>query len=416
MRFLPIIIIFLALPLYTSVAQVIATMGFEQIEKRVQLSIPDSISMERYTDSLNSVNKKELLTGFVVSSFREIVPGVNIEYVVNNNERGTTKTDSFGRFYIANTQKIKSLSVSITTKEYYEFDTIFKSEDLSGGFLTLELLPKYKILLRGRVFSGNVPIEGVGVEIAFGKEKYNLNTLGCYTDDENYWNCLYLGMFKQAIVFENPGDSIYITLQQDGYHKQNITMSVGDYKGTILNYKLRYKNQLYKFPKHNMSLKAGNTFQNTWSIGIGYLYQFQLGNFNRLGLGIEGGMIMSKIETQHTTFENMSDATAQTYYASGLIGPVINISLTNPTNRKVNIYTGAVVPYLFPEGRFSVHPYLTSKYYVDLNKALFIELKYIDYTINVAEYGFNSYGNAFEQYEKRDFQKVLVSLGLLVSF
>jgi hypothetical protein len=141
-----------------------------------------------------------------------------------------------------------------------------------------------------------------------------------------------------------------------------------------------------------------------------------LGDFNRLGLGIDGAMLMSNINTSHATFSGMPEANAESLYSLGMIGPLVNIALFEPTNRFLNVHAGCIIPYLFPQERITVHPYLFGKVYMDLNKAFFLEIKYVDYTLNVADYVFNPYGNASEVFQTKEYQKILYSLGIMVSF
>ena len=223
-------------------------------------------------------------------------------------------------------------------------------------------------------------------------------------------------MFKQAITFENPDDLLLISFEKDGFQDKTISMTMADYDGTVLSLRLRYAHDLVKFPKHNIAIKFGHTFQKTWSVGINYIYQLQIGNFKRLGIGVDGAMLSNNITTQHSTFDNLSLAEAETYYPVGMVGPLINFSVTKPTNRLLNVYAGVVVPYMFPQERIAFHPYVAGKYYLDLNKAVFWEVKYIDYTINEAKYEFNPYGYAYQEELPQDYQKLLFSLGLLVSF
>ena len=66
-----------------------------------------------------------------------------------------------------------------------------------------------------------MPLEGVDVEIRHGMEKYTMQTKGCYYDKDNYWNCLYDGMFKMELTTTDPGDSIFISF----YYKINSTIT-----------------------------------------------------------------------------------------------------------------------------------------------------------------------------------------------
>jgi hypothetical protein len=409
-------ILFLITISYISVSQVVTPIGFEQDEGRRLLITSDSPTLRQYTDSLSAIYNGDLLTGYISTNLHEIRKGLSIEYVINNQYEAIAHTDYLGRFFIPSPVKPEQVEIIVNNVDYYKYDSIFVIAENKSQILPVLLKNKYKILLRGRVYAGNLPIAGVDVQIQHKLNKFSTSTLGCYTDDENYWNCLYLGMFKQALVFENPDDTITITLKKDGYRTESFMSEVSNYDRNIMPFKLRYSSNLFCFPKHNIGLKFGVTFQNAWSVGLSYIYQLRIGNFNRLGFGLDGAMLISTIPTEHSTFENLPLTEAQTNYAFGMISPLINISITEPTNRILNIYGGLALPFMFPQRKIALHPYLAGKLYLDLNKAIFCELKYINYSLNVSEYIFNPYGNADDIKNEAEYKKLLVSMGLLVSF
>lgn len=398
-----------------SFAQVVTLDGFEQDEMRKVYNLQDSASMQPYFDSLQSVHEGELLTGFLNSTLHEPLAQITLEYSIDGETNKKLTADSLGRFYIRHTQEIDELSIHIQHNEFHPFDSVY-SINGEKKILGIDLTPKYKIVLRGRVFAGNMPIEGVDVSVRHNSTETKLSTLNCYTDDENYWNCLYLGMFKQIIHFENPEDSVVIELSKEGFRNTTHALKVKEYDGTVIRYKLRYEKYLPAFPKHTVSLRFGHTFSNAWGVGIQYVRQVQLGNFNRFGIGVEGSMLTNKISTELSTFENVSSTTAIDYYTSGFAGGVVNIAVTNPLHRYVNINVGAFIGATIPTGEFNVQPYLSGKFFLDINKALVWDVRYLNYSLDQNEYTFNPYGSANESIINKEYSKMLYSLGLLVSF
>lgn len=405
----------IALFCYTSICQDITPSTFELNQMPGYYRIPDSVSMVVYTDSIKNLYTDELLTGLIISSLHEHVILDSIQYVINGHKSGTTPTDNLGRFVITHTEPISLIQIKINNTEYHSLDTTLMLGS-NSGFIQLDLEPRYKIMLRGRVITNNMPIEGVSVQISHNKYSFKLSTLSCYIDNEDYWNCLYLGMFKQAITFDNPDDSLKLSFSKPGYSNRNVTMKISDYDGDIMPIKLKYAKELYFFPQHNVSLQFGHTFAQSWSVGLQYLNQLQLGAFNRLGIGAEGSVLNQKVTTYHSTFDNLSQAKAETFYVLGMVGPVFDIAITNPQHRYLNMHAGFATPYIFPQKQFGIQPYLMGKIFLDLNKALVWEIRYIDYTIDQKDYAFNPYGNALETRINTDYTNMLYKLGLTVSF
>lgn len=415
MRNVSYVLSLLLITSHLSLSQVVTADGFEQNELKAIYHAPDSVSMKIYFDSLKQVFADELLTGYAVSILHEQVAFKNIEFSINNKPFSNTTTDSIGRFYMVSESEITQLRIKFTDPEYHVFDSTY-SIDRTKRIIAVPLSPKYKIMLRGRVFAGNIPVDGVKVKIKHKALTFNLSTLNCYTDDENYWNCLYLGMFKQAVHFEDPADSIKIEIINPGFKNKTIALVAGEYDGAVMPIKLKYENKLLRFPKHNATIKFGYTFSKTWAVGLQYMYQLQLGGFNRLGLGVEGSMLTNSVTTTHTTFDNLPEAKAETFYTIGMIGPLVNVAITDPTNRYLNLHAGVVASILVPKAEISIQPYITGKFYLDINKALIWEVRYLEYSIDQYEYTFNQYGNSSKTKVNQNYSKVLFSLGLLVSF
>ncbi|MBN1115995.1 MAG: hypothetical protein JXA77_02235 [Bacteroidales bacterium] len=410
---------------YTSVCQVVADSGFGNSETETFYQLPGIDQVNAYSDSLKAVYKKKLLTVYTFSVFNEIVPEIQLQVSVDEENILEYTTDNKGRFFIIpGDEPIKKIHFQCTDSNYHLLDTIVLLESFEPEPVYLWLQPKNKLNLRCKVYAGTMPIEDVNSKIICSGKTYNNKTLGCYTDNEQYWNCLYLGMFRQQVVFENPGDSLRIEFSKEGYQNQVIQMKCNDYDGSIISVKLKYSEQLTFTPKHNFSLKATLPVFDSWLFALGYSHLLNIGDFNRIGIGFEGGMVVSTITSELPTFPDIQNSTDSSYivetsdtsYTSGFIGPKVTIWLNNPLNRKFGMYAGISAPYFLSQKEFHLHPFIGTRIYLDLNKALFVEAKYISYKLDVLEYSFNPYGNASSNTINQSINKLLINLGLLVSF
>ncbi len=381
------------------------------------IRISDAVNCRNYHDSLSAVFSDELLTGYIYSNLHETLPNTVFSYSFENDSLIELETDKNGRFFIPLISGSKNIRFKVILPKYHPFDTLFTiPPDEKSGFPVF-ITAKNRILLRGRVYVSNMPEPETNIIITHGKEVFTTQTSGCYTDAENYWNCLYLGMFRQEIIFDDPTDTITIKFEKDGYQSMESQLQIKDYSGSVDTYKLKYARNLKKFPHNNIALGLGHTFSNTWNVELSYLYMLTLGDFDRLGIGIDANFILDKLQSEYSAIENMPDASTETFYPTFLLGPMINLSLTAPSKRYFNTYTGVATYYNFNQHNLSLQPYLASKFYVDINKALFVKINYLlNYTLSVKQYEFNNFGSAYESESKESFKRLLLNIGLLVSF
>ena len=96
--------------------------------------------------------------------------------------------------------------------------------------------------------------------------------------------------------------------------------------------------------------------------------------------------------------------------------PHVTFWLTNPERRNYAFYTGIGFPFYFQSNNWGLQTFLGGRFFLDINKALLIEVRYTNYRLQVNSYQFNSYGNALMETIDKEFKKVLVNLGLQICF
>lgn len=367
----------------------------------------------------NNLNNDRFLIVSVGSIYREIISNLKADVQVNGrNFPININKEGIFVIYPDDDQKGQLIDLTLSHSEFQSYDTSFIFTDDFGNVLQIRMLPKYAILLKGRVYAGNLPLEGVDVKVRHNSNTFNLSTLGCYTDSEDYWNCLYLGMFKQEITTDNPEDDISIWFSKQGFKEKSYSLKFKEYDGDILNVKMKYASELPYFPSNNFSLKIGfplNRF-NDWFINFGYHRLLTINNFERLGVGAEICALVTNVSVSHVTFPGLQNSVTDSSYISTLLGPTALLYITKPTNRHYSFYTGINTSIILNNGSFSFQPFVGGKHYLDLNKALILEIRYMNYAVDVTNYRFNPYGNAEPYQISKEFQNLLINFGLNVSF
>lgn len=372
----------------------------------------------KYIQTCDTNGSGYLFGGQIRSIFREKIDSVAIE--VSYADRKYiyfTNTDGLFNIPVYSDEKSILVDINVTKPSYHSFDTsIILRRKSDIPVFRIALFPKYKILLRGRIFAGNLPLEGVNVTIRHNEQIIRTKTLGCYYDSENYWNCLFNGMFKTEITAENPMDSIYLSFSKTGYKLDNLSMQFKEYDGNILHYKLRYADTLAWFPKHNLNLQLAFPvwLDNDWYVGLKYYYMFRLGNFRRLGLGIETALLISQLELEFPTFQGAEMARIDSFYYTPYLGPTVLIWLTNPVARKFSSYCGNSFNVNLNNGNLSFQPFIGSRYFLDMNKSLGIELRYVSTQLDKVNYTFNPYGNAIPSTNTIIREKIVISIGMQI--
>jgi hypothetical protein len=407
-----------------SVCQTLDENSKNTVTTESQLTFFNADQLISYQDSLKKLFQSELLTGCFITSLNEIAGKVGFICIINDSLQIQINTDSLGYFYLIPPGLLPAtIRIKVSDKNYFDFDTTLSWESTASLPILIKLIPRYKILLKGRIFVGSLPVEDANVEIIHLSDTFRTKTLSCYIDNENYRNCLYLGMFKQSIIFNNPTDSIFISIKKAGFKTNNISMRCCDYNGNIIDLKLKYDLLLPKLNRMNISFKVTPPFFDNWLVSLGYYQTLKTKN-NKFNLGLEGSMLVSNISTQFETFRditNKSDSiyqisTVDSSYLSTTIGPTIYYYFNNPLRRNFGIYAGLAVPFCFQSKKLSIQPYAGSRFLLDLNKALTVEVRYISYNLNVTRYNFNPYGNASYYIKNETFNKLILNIGLQVYF
>ncbi len=397
--------------------------GFSDTGKDSYFILPSDQQMKTFYDSLYGAHKKKLLAGYIFSVYNEVVTGKTIRYSFDDGPEHEISCDNQGRFYIIpKDENVLRLKVTCESKDFHTFDTTFAWQSVRNLPLICWLKPRYKIILRGRAIVGGLPLENVNVEITHQADTFLTQTQGCYTDDEGYWNCLYHGMFKQEIVFDNADDSVQIRLSMEGLKPINKSLTCGSYDGKVLPLKMRYADFLPELYQNQLGIRFTPPVFDNWMVSGFYEHLFNINGFDRLGAGIEGGMFL-KVLTENLPRKPGNNDTVDfeliktdTTYVTGYISPNIVFWFTNPQNRKFSLYGGISFPFIFPQKQFIVQPYLGGQFYLDLNKALFLDIKYLNYEHEIIHYTIDQNGVIEKYKQDESVSKIYFDLGIKISF
>lgn len=371
-----------------------------------------------WSDSvLSSANGIPLV---ITSDSREIVRHAGLTIKIDESLVHASINDK-GFYYIPIVKNGKSVLIDIKIKhpEFHEFDTSFVWGAEQATALQIDLRPRYLILVRGRVMAHNVPLEGATVGIQHLSDTIQTKTLGCYYDEEGYYNCLYDGMFKERIATDNPNDSIFITIRKDGFVPLRHTLVFKEYNGEIMEYKLRYADRLPEVYKNNLALKLTVPLisDDSWFAALSYIRGLNIGGFDRIGLGAEASVLIKDHTETYPTYQGHADAKTDSSYLVGFAGPTIFFWITNPLQRRYSIYAGNTFAYEFNTSFISLQPFLGCRFFLDLNKAISFDIRYLNYEIDAAKYEFNLYGQATQHIERVKFSNdILISLGFHIGF
>jgi hypothetical protein len=228
--------------------------------------------IEKYVQALKKDTGYIILGGYVTSIYHEPIDKALICIQVEGKIIDSLIT-SVGLFRTSISSEYfgKRLKLMVRNSEFHDYDTSFVWNNKITVVDYINLIPRIKILLRGRVYGGSLPLSGVNVDIWHNKEELKTVTLDCYTDNEKYWNCLFLGMFKQELVADNPLDSIYLTFEKDGMKPMRLGMTIGDYSGEILDLKMKYASKLTRCYLNDINLNFGfpyTTGLGDWFVGL----------------------------------------------------------------------------------------------------------------------------------------------------
>lgn len=365
--------------------------------------------------------EKIKISGYVKNIFYETIDSVLVilKNPVDEKIISTCYTNIDGFFTIEADKKYynENLKLICTKIDYRYFETYVKLDSNSIN-LNINLTPRYKILLKGRIYIQSTPLENVNVKIIFDTNTYNLTTLGCYYDDENYWNCLYYGMFKTELITENPDDTIKIMCNKSGYKPLYYTLKFSEYDGTILKLKMKYADSIPDLGKNNFHLKFTNPFGNNsrWFLNFSYYRNIKFNKFNRLYLG---GEFSLNTKTMQVSIDGLPQylnfISYDTSYMNYFIGPSALLSITKPEKRYFSSYISLGFLYSSANNNFILQPSLGTKIFLDMQKSLTIELRYLNYDLKIKNYIFNYYGDAIPYYKIITDKSIIFTFGLQIN-
>lgn len=365
--------------------------------------------------------EKIKISGYVKNIFYETIDSVLVilKNPVDEKIISTCYTNIDGFFTIEADKKYynENLKLICTKIDYRYFETYVKL-DSNLINLNINLTPRYKILLKGRIYIQSTPLENVNVKIIFDTNTYNLTTLGCYYDDENYWNCLYYGMFKTELITENPDDTIKIMCNKSGYKPLYYTLKFSEYDGTILKLKMKYADSIPDLGKNNFHLKFTNPFGNNsrWFLNFSYYRNIKFNKFNRLYLG---GEFSLNTKTMQVSIDGLPQylnfISYDTSYMNYFIGPSALLSITKPERRYFSSYISLGFLYSSANNNFILQPSLGTKIFLDMQKSLTIELRYLNYDLKIKNYIFNYYGDAIPYYKIITDKSIIFTFGLQIN-
>jgi hypothetical protein len=311
------------------------------------------------------------------------------------------------------------ITISVEHPDYMPYDTTIEIMGMEVPVIKVKLSPKYKILLRGRVYNRKTYVSNANVKINFNDLEYNLKTLGCYYDEEDFWNCLYDGMFRTELFMEESSDSIKVHISKKGYKPLYYNTIASEYRGEILKFSLKYADTLTNLGKNNLGIKITYPFMQDWGwfIETNYYRRISIGNFNRLALGAEAIMV-TKPQTFiiDSTLLGQELAEKDTTYTDGFIGPSAILWILRPQRRTFSTYIGTTIAYSLRRNEFGIQTFLGTRYFLDLNKAITLEARYLPYKIDLIEYTTNPFGNAFKSHSLKDIHRFLINIGIHIYF
>jgi len=372
--------------------------------------------VEQYILKMKRENEETIVGGYVSSIYHESVDSARIILLINESYVDSVYSNN-GLFSFSVKDLSSRIALKISHPDFYDLDTAMILTASDYNILQLVMNPKYKVSIRGRVFAGNIPLEGVSVRIRHLENVININTRGCYYDKEDYWNCLYQGMFRYNLITVNPDDSIYLTLTKEGMKPFYRGMVVKEYTGEVMHMKMKYAEMLPIIPKYNLGLKISfpvMSVSNDWFVGISAYRNLGKGFWRRINLGVEADAYITTITVSHPTFINLPQSSSDSTYIHPFTGPSLLLWIVPPEKRYFSTYTGSTVAYNFSKSGVIFQPFAGTRVFLDLNKAINLELRYTGYQADVIHYVFNGYGDSSRHKEQEFFRKLSLNLGIQI--
>jgi hypothetical protein len=196
-------------------------------------------------------------------------------------------------------------------------------------------------------------------------------------------------------------------------------MIVKDYTGEIMNLKMKYAPELPGIPWNNVSLKISFPVLSTgndWFVDLSLYRLFNRKFLRRLAYGVEANIYVTTISVSHPTFMNLEPSVADSAYIHAFMGPSLLFWIIPPEKRFFSSYTGCTFSYNYSDPGVTFQPFAGTRMFMDLNKAVNLEIRYTNYTADVVRYTFNPYGNAGRYKAGENFEKLSINLGIQVVF
>jgi hypothetical protein len=226
-------------------------------------------------------------------------------------------------------------------------------------------------------------------------------------------------MFKLELTADDPGDSIRIFLRKEGLRPYDYSMTFNEYKGEIMQMRMKYESRLPVIPGNNLNLKLGFPFLSVgedWFVSLSYYRLINKAKLKRLAYGIDANMYITNVTVSHPTFDGLEHAEADSSYISTFLGPSVLFWIRSPEQRVLSSCAGVTLALEMESRVFTPQFFVASRWFLDLNKAISLELRYCEFDMDVTHYVFNPYGNAYKSEISEKFTKVHATLGIQIVF
>ena len=127
-------------------------------------------------------------------------------------------------------------------------------------------------------------------------------------------------------------------------------------------------------------------------------------------------MYVTTISVKHNTLPGLDKAVADSSYIQWFIGPSMLFWFVRPEKRVFSSYAGMTCAFNLNKLTFNLQPFIGTRFFLDMNKAISLELRYTEYKADITHYRFNPYGNAGKYSITDKLTKLNACLGVQVVF
>ena len=180
---------------------------------------------------------------------------------------------------------------------------------------------------------------------------------------------------------------------------------------------MKYADSIPDMPFNTFSLKLAYPFgrESGWFLGLSYYRLFKTGNFKRLAAGIDIDVLTLRETVKQNTFSGL-ETSFDTTYINGMAGPSLLFYLTKPNLRRFNTYIGSTFALTFSSAEFVYQPFAGVRFFIDMNKSISFDIRYLAYHFEAKGYRFNYLGNADSYIIKKTDERLILNLGLQICF